>query len=175
MRFFAVQSFAVCAAALRVQQFLSSQAHIFDKTASTERVGVHDEETTFRSTFQVVSSSSDLTKFTEKLMLFDDLVQELNRTSAHKHTLFVPTDAAFKQAFFMMPPLPPHFWRQVVLYHLTPGVLTLRDLFFEDTIATRLQVDELGGNSQRISSQVQPGGLLLNFEAGFVQPNMVRS
>jgi len=77
-----------------------------------------------------------------------DLVKLLNSTKAN-HTLFVPTDYAFKRVPKKID-IPKDVIKKIILYHVSPGLWPTFGLLFQHTAPTELKLPTLGDNPQRL-------------------------
>jgi uncharacterized surface protein with fasciclin (FAS1) repeats len=104
-----------------------------------------------------------------------DLVKLLNSTNAN-YTVFVPTDIAFKRKPKHVPNLSKEVLKDIILYHITPGLYPALRLVFGHTAPTSLELKTLGGNPQRVLTKWLGfhHGLKLNYYSSVLAPNIVR-
>jgi uncharacterized surface protein with fasciclin (FAS1) repeats len=126
-----------------------------------------------KTLYELIASSNDGKILTKLINKYSDLVETLNSTAAN-HTIFAPTDKAFKQH-----PWPEKFPKELVkdilTYHISSGVYSTRRLLLSHTIPTNLHEDSLGDNAQRLRISRSLWGLRLNFFSRIVAGNIVCS
>lgn len=132
-----------------------------------------DNDKSSLTLYEMISQDEHCTVFAKFLSEFDDIVKKLNSSSS-THSVFVPTDAAFKK-FSDLPNPPRKYLRSFVEYHVSPDLLPVRKVFSSRTIPTLLEENELGPYPQRISIQLGIRGLTLNYMSHVIRPDIVRS
>jgi uncharacterized surface protein with fasciclin (FAS1) repeats len=103
-----------------------------------------------------------------------DLVQLLNSTTAN-YTVFVPTDLAFKRRPKHLQDLSTKALKDIILYHISPGLYPAIRLVFGHTAPTSLELKTLGGNPQRVLTRWLGfhRGLKVNYYSTVLAPNIV--
>jgi len=103
--------------------------------------------------YELISRSKH-TKHAAKIIDSDkELVQLLNSTAAN-HTVFVPTDLAFRRRRPKhMQNLSKKALKDLILYHISPGRYPAIRLVFGHTTPTSLELETLGGHPQRVATK----------------------
>ncbi|KAI9737930.1 MAG: hypothetical protein M1834_009300 [Cirrosporium novae-zelandiae] len=121
--------------------------------------------------YQLIASSKYTTKLAKLVNEFDDLVELLNGTLAN-YTVFAPTDRAFEK-------IPPHapkpskeILKKVLTYHVSSDFYPAGRILVSHTIPTLLKSDLLGGESQRLSTNIGFRGLTVNFYSRVIAVNI---
>lgn len=149
-----------------------------DLDISTDDSGSYQVESLFGShkphhtIYEKIKKNKHSKIFAKLVDEFDDIVKKLNSSSS-THTVFVPSDKAFKK-FHRHPRPPKEFLKAFVEYHISPECLSAKKIFSMRTIPTCLEDHkELGHYPQRISTQFGLRGLTLNFLSHIVKSNIV--
>jgi len=102
------------------------------------------------------------------------LVQLLNSTTAN-YTVFVPTDLAFKRRPKHAQNLSKKALKDLILYHISPGLYPAIRLVFGHTAPTLLEPKSLGGHPQRVLARWFGfrRGLKVNFYSTVLAANIV--
>lgn len=124
-----------------------------------------------KTIYQLILESKYTTKLAELIADDDDLVQMLNSTKAN-HTIFAPTDAAFKKIPKGHEKPSKEIIKKVLLYHVSPGLYPAGRVLFSKTVPTLLNESSLGDEPQRIVARVSLRGITLNFYAKIVAVNI---
>lgn len=123
--------------------------------------------------YELISRSKYTTKLAKLVDQDEELVQLLNSTKAN-YTVFAPTDDAFAKIPKDHPEPSKEFLRNVLLYHISPGVYSAGRVFYSHTLPTLYNETGLGENlPQRISIRKGWRGLTVNFYARIVAVNIV--
>ncbi|KAF7130897.1 hypothetical protein CNMCM5793_003767 [Aspergillus hiratsukae] len=143
----------------------------------------------FNKTIYELIKSSKYTTILAKIVDEDDeLVQFLNSTKAN-HTVFAPTDEAFKKIPHHRhgrdhdrnyehehPKIPKEVIRAIAHYHVAPGLYSASDIFHSHTVPTTLNSSTLGPDlPQRLAVRVGWKGLTLNYYSHIVAADIVSS
>ncbi|KAJ6437442.1 fasciclin domain-containing protein [Purpureocillium lavendulum] len=121
--------------------------------------------------YELIKHSEYTTKFAKIVDEHPSIVKLLNSTKAN-HTLFVPTDEAFKE-------LPDHdkpdkeFVEKVLRYHIGLGEYPARRILTTHTLPTTLDESWLGGEPQRLRTSVGFRGVTVNFYSKVVAADIV--
>lgn len=122
--------------------------------------------------YQLIAESKYTTKLAKLISEYDDLVQLLNGTAAN-YTVFAPTDKAFEK-------IPEHArkpskeqLKKVLTYHVSSDFYPAGRVLASHTIPTLLKGEHLGGESQRLSTNIGLRGLTVNFYSRVVAVNIV--
>lgn len=122
--------------------------------------------------YQIIAESKYTTKLAALIDEFDDLVQLLNGTAAN-YTVFAPTDKAFEKIPEKAPKPPKEFLKKLLTYHVSPDFYPAGRILATRTIPTLLKGEALGGEPQRLSTNIGWRGLTVNFYSRVVAPNIV--
>ncbi|KAF9890372.1 hypothetical protein FE257_006040 [Aspergillus nanangensis] len=122
-----------------------------------------------KTVYELISESKYTTILAKIINEDNELVQLLNSTKAN-HTVFAPTDDAFKKIPHHGDHHPPkELIRAVIRYHVTPGVYNAAQIFHSHTLPTVVQDSSLGnGLPQRLAVRVGWKGLTVNFYSHIV-------
>jgi Fasciclin domain len=133
----------------------------------------HDHPKPNETIYQLISKSKYTTKLAKLIDEDADLVKLLNSTKAN-HTIFAPTDFAFKKIPDDAPKPPKEVIKKVLLYHVAPGLYPAGRVLFDHTVPTALEEPLLGDAPQRIAARLGFRGLTLNFYSRVIAANIVR-
>ena len=124
--------------------------------------------------WDLISKSRHARRFYELVKDDQDIVNILS-DEKHNHTVFVPSNRAFKLLDkFKHHGLPKKLVHQVLLYHIAPGVHPSHDLRYHNTLITSLPDDDLGKDMhQRLRVGLNRDGLWLNFYSQFTMLDIV--
>lgn len=126
----------------------------------------HDHEPK-KTVWEIIEGGKRFSKFAAVIKEFPDLVERLNGTSAN-FTVFVPTNCAFKHIPEDAPKPPKAFVEKLLAYHISPEFYPAGRILVSRTIPTALEAEFIGGNPQRLSTQLGLFGLTVNFYARIV-------
>lgn len=123
--------------------------------------------------YELIKCSKHTTKLAEYVDEDEKLVKLLNSTDA-THTLFAPTDYAFSKIPKHAPKPSKKFVRDVLRYHMSPGVHSALQIFHTRTLPTLYNEASLGKDlPQRIVVRGGLGKLKLNFYSRIVASDIV--
>ncbi|KAL5366579.1 FAS1 domain-containing protein [Aspergillus floccosus] len=117
-----------------------------------------------KTIYELIAASKYTTILAKIITEDEELVQLLNSTKAN-HTVFAPTDDAFKK-------IPHHHQhepskeliRAVLRYHITPGIYSAPQVFHSHTLPSILEDPDLGDKlPQRLAVRVGWKGLTVNY------------
>ncbi|GES59340.1 fasciclin domain family [Aspergillus terreus] len=117
-----------------------------------------------KTIYELIAASKYTTILAKIINEDQELVQLLNSTKAN-HTVFAPTDDAFKK-------IPHHHHhepskeliRAVLRYHISPGIYTAPQVFHSHTLPSILEDPDLGDKlPQRLAVRVGWKGLTVNY------------
>lgn len=127
-----------------------------------------------RTVYELINESKYTTKLAALINEDADLVTLLNGTAAN-FTIFAPIDSAFEK-------IPEHhkkpskeFIKKLLTYHVSTGFYPAGRVLVSRTIPTALSGDSLGGEPQRLSTQISLRGLTVNFYARIIAINIFGS
>ncbi|KAI9817561.1 MAG: hypothetical protein M1827_001173 [Pycnora praestabilis] len=123
--------------------------------------GHHDHKPNL-TVYQLISESKYTTKLAKLIDEFDDIVQLLNGTAAN-YTVFAPTDKAFEKIPEHAPKPSKEVLKKVLTYHVSSDFYPAGRVLVTNTIPTLLRGEELGGEPQRLSTNIGLKGLTVNF------------
>jgi uncharacterized surface protein with fasciclin (FAS1) repeats len=122
--------------------------------------------------YQLISESNHTSKFAKFVDEYEDIVALLNSTKAN-YTLFVPTNAAFKNYTGDKKPSK-EFIETVLKYHIGEDLYPARKLFHTHTLPTVLEEKLLGNKPQRLRIAAGIFGIHVNLVSKVVAANIVR-
>lgn len=120
-----------------------------------------------RTVYELISESKYTTKLAKAIDEFPDLVKLLNGTKAN-YTVFAPTDRAFEKIPKHAPKPPKKFLEKLLTYHVSPDFYPAGRILASRTIPTALKDEKLGGNPQRLTTDIGLRGLTVNFYSRIV-------
>lgn len=123
--------------------------------------------------YQLIAESKYTTKLAKLISEYDDLVQLLNGTAAN-FTVFAPIDSAFEKVPDDAPKPSKELLKKVLAYHCSADFYPAGRVLVTHTIPTLLRGEELGGEPQRLSTNIGLRGLTVNFYSRIVAVNIVR-
>lgn len=122
--------------------------------------------------YQLIAESKYTTKLAELISEYPDLVQLLNGTAAN-YTVFAPTDKAFEKIPEHAPKPSKELLKKVLTYHVSSDFYPAGRVLVTHTIPTLLKGESLGGEPQRLSTNIGLRGLTVNFYSRVVAVNIV--
>lgn len=122
--------------------------------------------------YQLIAESKYTTKLAKLISEYDDLVQLLNGTAAN-YTVFAPTDKAFEKIPEHAPKPSKELLKEVLTYHVSSDFYPAGRILVSHTIPTLLKGEQLGGEPQRLSTNIGLRGLTVNFYSRVVAVNIV--
>ncbi|KAI9869183.1 MAG: hypothetical protein M1830_005457 [Pleopsidium flavum] len=117
--------------------------------------------------YQLIAESKYTTKLAKLISEYDDLVQLLNGTAAN-YTVFAPIDSAFEKVPEDAPKPSKELLKKVLTYHVSSEYYPAGRVLVTHTIPTLLRGEELGGEPQRLSTNIGLRGLTVNFYSRIV-------
>ena len=122
--------------------------------------------------YQLIASSKYTTKLAKLINDYDDLVQLLNGTAAN-YTVFAPTDRAFEKLPDHGPMPSKEELKDILTYHVSSDFYPAGRVLVTHTIPTLLKGEEIGGEPQRLSTNIGLRGLTVNFYSRIIAINIV--
>ena len=122
--------------------------------------------------YQLIAESKYTTKLAKLISEYDDLVQLLNGTAAN-YTVFAPTDKAFEKIPEHAPKPSKEQLKKVLTYHVSSDFYPAGRVLVTHTIPTLLKGEHLGGEPQRLSTNIGLRGLTVNFYSRVVAVDIV--
>lgn len=126
-----------------------------------------------QTVYELINSSKYTTKLAELINGFPDLVQLLNGTAAN-YTIFAPIDKAFDKVPEDAPKPSKAQIKQLLLYHVSSDFYPAGRVLVTRTIPSSLSEDALGGELQRLSTNIGFRGLTVNFYNRIIAIDIVR-
>lgn len=120
-----------------------------------------------QTVYELISKSKYTTKLAKAIDEFPDLVELLNGTTAN-FTVFAPTDRAFAKIPEHAPKPPKEFLKKLLTYHVSPEFYPAGRVLASRTIPTALKAEGIGGNPQRLATEISFKGLTVNFYSRIV-------
>lgn len=124
-----------------------------------------------KTIYELISGSKYTTKLAALVANDTELVKVLNSTKAN-FTLFAPTDHAFAKIPEHAPKPSKEFIRNVLLYHVAPGLYPAGRLLFSHTVPTLYNETLLGDKPQRLVARLGFKGVSINFFSRVVAVNI---
>ncbi|MCJ1259286.1 hypothetical protein MMC24_007122 [Lignoscripta atroalba] len=121
--------------------------------------------------YQLIASSKYTTKLAKLINDYDDLVQLLNGTAAN-YTVFAPTDRAFEKLPDHGPMPSKEELKDILTYHVSSDFYPAGRVLVTHTIPTLLKGEEIGGEPQRLSTNIGLRGLTVNFYSRIIAINI---
>ena len=112
--------------------------------------------------YELISKSKYTTKLAALINEYDDLVEILNGTTAN-FTVFAPIDSAFEKIPEHAPKPSKEQLKKVLLYHTSKEFYPAGRVLVTHTVPTLLVGEEIGGEAQRLSTNIGFKGLTVNF------------
>lgn len=115
-----------------------------------------------QTVYELISKSKYTTKLAKAIDEFPDLVDLLNGTTAN-FTVFAPTDRAFEKIPEHAPKPSKKFLKKLLTYHVSPDFYPAGRVLASRTIPSALNAEDIGGNPQRLATEIGFKGLTVNF------------
>ena len=122
--------------------------------------------------YQLISESKYTTKLAALINEYEDLVQLLNGTAAN-YTVFAPIDSAFEKIPEHAPKPSKEQLKKVLMYHTSKDFYPAGRVLVTHTVPTLLVGEELGGEAQRLSTNIGLKGLTVNFYSRIIAIDIV--
>lgn len=123
--------------------------------------------------YQLIAGSKYTTKLAGLINEYDDLVELLNGTAAN-YTVFAPIDKAFEKIPEGAPKPSKEFLKKLLTYHVSGDFYPAGRVLVSHTIPTLYNEDLIGGEAQRLSTNIGFRGLTVNFFSRVIAINIVR-
>ena len=120
--------------------------------------------------YQLIAESKYTTKLAKLINEYDDLVELLNGTAAN-YTVFAPIDKAFEHAHGPKPSK--EMIKDVLTYHVSSDFYPAGRVLVTHTIPSLLAGKGIGGEPQRLSTNIGLKGLTVNFYSRIIAINIV--
>ena len=126
------------------------------------RHGHHGHHKPNETVYQLIAKSKYTTKLAALINEYEDLVKTLNSTVAN-FTVFAPVDHAFEKIPEDAPKPSKEELEKVLLYHVSSDFYPAGRVLVTHTIPTLLGGEGIGGEAQRLSTNIGLKGLTVNF------------
>ena len=126
-----------------------------------------------KTVYELIAESKYTTKLAALINEYEDLVTLLNGTAAN-YTVFAPIDSAFEKVPEDVPKPSKEELKRVLLYHVSSEFYPAGRVLVTHTIPSSLSVDTLGGELQRLSTNIGIRGLTVNFYSRIIAIDIVR-
>lgn len=127
-----------------------------------------------QTVYQLISTNKYTTKLAELINEYDDLVTLLNGTAAN-YTIFAPIDSAFEKVPEHAPKPSKEDVKKFLQYHISSDFYPAGRVLVSHTIPSSLTGEHLGGELQRLSTQIGLRGLTVNFYSRIIAIDYVRT
>ena len=122
--------------------------------------------------YQLITESKYTTKLAALINEYDDIVELLNGTTAN-FTVFAPTDHAFEKIPEHAPKPSKEQLKKVLTYHVSGEFYPAGRVLVSHTIPTLYKEEAIGGEAQRLSTNIGFKGLTVNFYSRVVAIDIV--
>ena len=112
--------------------------------------------------YELIAKSKYTTKLAALINEYEDLVELLNGTSAN-FTVFAPTDHAFDKVPDHAPKPSKEDLKKILTYHVSAEFFPAGRVLVSHTVPTLLAGEGIGGEPQRLSTNIGLKGLTVNF------------
>lgn len=133
----------------------------------------HDGQKPNKTVYELIAESKYTTKLAAFIDEHEDLVTLLNGTAAN-YTVFAPIDSAFEGIPDDIPKPSKEELKRVLLYHVSSEFYPAGRVLVTHTIPSSLAEDTLGGEFQRLSTNIGLRGLTVNFYSRIIAIDIVR-
>lgn len=120
-----------------------------------------------KTVYELINESKYTTELAKLINKNEELVTLLNGTTSN-FTVFAPIDSAFKKIPDDHKEPSKEFIEKLLTYHVSPDFYPAGRVLVTRTIPTALGGEYLGGEPQRLSTQISLRGLTVNFYARIV-------
>ena len=157
------------------ESWLDSKFETFDRPGHHCPHGHHghDGQKPNKTVYELISESKYTTKLAALINEYDDLVTLLNGTAAN-YTVFAPIDSAFERIPECAPKPSKEEIKRSLLYHVSSEFYPAGRVLVTHTIPSSLAEEALGGELQRLSTNIGLRGLTVNFYSRIIAVDIVR-
>lgn len=124
--------------------------------------------------YELIAKSEYTTKLAARINEYEDLVELLNGTAAN-YTVFAPIDKAFEKIPEGAPKPSKEQLKDILLYHVSSEFYPAGRVLVTHTIPSSYSEKALGGELQRLSTNIGLRGLTVNFYSRIIAIDIVRS
>lgn len=125
-----------------------------------------------QTVYELISKSKYTTRLAKLINEYPDLVLLLNGTAAN-YTVFAPIDKAFEKIPEDAPKPSKEDIKKVLLYHVSSDFYPAGRVLVTHTIPSSLSEKTLGGELQRLSTNIGFRGLTVNFYSRIIAVDIV--
>lgn len=125
-----------------------------------------------KTVYELIAESKYTTKLASLINEYSDLVTLLNGTAAN-YTVFAPIDSAFEKIPKEAPKPTKEELKSLLLYHVSSEFYPAGRVLVTHTIPSSLSEDTLGGELQRLSTNIGIRGLTVNFYSRIIAVDIV--
>ena len=125
-----------------------------------------------KTVYELIAESKYTTKLAALVNEYDDLVDLLNGTAAN-YTVFAPIDRAFEKIPEDAPKPSKETLKKVLTYHVSSDFYPAGRVLTTHTIPTLFEGELLGGEAQRLSTNIGLRGLTVNFYSRIIAIDVV--
>ena len=129
--------------------------------------GHHGHHKPNLTVYELIAKSKYTTKLAALINEYEDLVELLNGTSAN-FTVFAPTDYAFEKIPEHAPKPSKEDLKKILTYHVSGEFYPAGRVLVSHTIPSLLAGEGIGGEPQRLSTNIGFKGLTVNFYSRIV-------
>ena len=123
--------------------------------------------------YELIAKSKYTTKLASLINEYPDLVELLNGTAAN-YTVFAPIDKAFEKIPEHAPKPSKEELKDILLYHVSSDFYPAGRVLVTHTIPSSYAESALGGELQRLSTNIGIKGLTVNFYSRIIAIDIVR-
>lgn len=133
----------------------------------------HDGQKPNKTVYELIAENKYTTKLAALINEYEDLVTLLNGTAAN-YTIFAPIDSAFDRIPEHAPKPSKEEIKRALLYHISSEFYPAGRVLVTHTIPSSLAEEDLGGELQRLSTNIGLRGLTVNFYSRIIAVDFVR-
>lgn len=159
--------------AFDAKAWIESASNRVEDLGKHEHHGHHGHCKPNLTVYELISKSKYTTKLAALINEYEEVVTLLNGTAAN-YTVFAPTDRAFEKIPEDAPKPSKEQLLKVLLYHVSKDFYPAGRVLVTHTVPTLLVGDEIGGESQRLATEVSLKGLTINFYSRIIAIDIVR-
>lgn len=152
---------------------LSTKSWLDSEYTSFDRHGHGHHQKPNLTVYELIAKSEYTTKLAKLINEYDDLVELLNGTAAN-YTVFAPIDKAFEHIPEDAPKPSKETIKNILLYHVSSEFYPAGRVLVSHTIPSSYVEESLGGQLQRLSTNIGIKGLTVNFYSRIIAIDIVR-
>lgn len=155
------------------ESWLASKLETLDHHGHHGHHGPPHDHKPNKTVYELIAESKYTTKLAALINEYSDLVTLLNGTAAN-YTIFAPIDRAFERIPEDAPKPSKEDIKRLLLYHISSEFYPACRILVTHTIPSSLAEDDLGGELQRLSTNIGLRGLTVNFYSRIIAVDFVR-